>query len=88
MSTGFIDEPFRAHRVLPVMERSGVTGKSPHQVSASRRDASVIDAMSCTTESSLRDSIIINHAYPTTPLRSMAGYFQHALTGSEWENMT
>ena len=28
------------------------------------------------------------HAYPTTPLRSMAGYFQYALTGSKWENMT
>ena len=26
--------------------------------------------------------------YPTTPLRSMAGYFQRALTGSDWENMT
>ena len=25
---------------------------------------------------------------PTTPLRSMAGYFQHALTGFDWENMT
>ena len=48
----------------------------------------MVDAMSCTTESSLRDSIIIYHAYPTTPLRSMAGYFQHALTGSEWESMT
>ena len=44
--------------------------------------------MSCTTESSLSDSIIINHAYPTIPLRSMAGYFQRALTGSDWENMT
>ncbi len=69
------------------MERSGVTGKSLHQVSASRRDASVVDAMSCTTESSLRVSFIIYHAYPTTPLRSMAGYFQRALTGSDWENM-
>ena len=65
------------------MERSGVTGKSLHQVAASRRDASVVDAMSCTKESSLRDSIIMYHAYPTTPLRSMAGYFQHALTGSD-----
>ena len=26
--------------------------------------------------------------YPITPLRSMAGYFQRALTGSDWENMT
>ena len=51
--------------------------------SASRRDASVVVAMSCTTESSLRDSIIIYHAFPVTPLRSMAGYFQHALTGSD-----
>ena len=51
-------------------------------------DASVVDAMSCTTESFLRDSIIIYHAYPVTPLRSMAGYFQHALTGFDWENMT
>ncbi len=31
---------------------------------------------------------IMHHAYPTTPLRSITGYFQHALTGSEWENMT
>ena len=70
------------------MKRSGVTGKSLHQVSASRRDASVVDAISCTTESSLRDSIIIYHPYPTTPLCSMAGYFQHALTAYDWENMT
>ena len=28
------------------------------------------------------------HVSPTTPLRSMAGYFQHALTGSDWKNMT
>ena len=41
-------------------------------------------AMSYTTEPSLRDSIITYHVYPTTPLRSMAGYFQHALTGSDW----
>ena len=58
----------------PCMERSGVTGKSLHQVSASRRDASVVDAISCTTESSLRDSIIMYHACPCTPLRSMHGY--------------
>ena len=56
--------------------------------SASRRDASVVDVMFCTTESSLRDSIIMYHAYPTTPLRSMAGYFQHALTGSDGKNIT
>ena len=43
------------------MKRSGVHGKSLPQVSASRRDASVVDAMSCTIESSLRDSIIIYH---------------------------
>ena len=27
------------------------------------------------------------HAYPTTPRCSMAGYFQHALTGSEGEKL-
>ena len=59
-------------------QRSART-KTALSPSASRRDASVVDAISCTTESSLRDSIIINHAYPTTPLRSMAGYFQRAL---------
>ncbi|MBP3288853.1 MAG: hypothetical protein J6L79_06445 [Muribaculaceae bacterium] len=70
------------------MKRSGVPGKRCAISSASRRAASVVEAMSCTKESSLRDSIIMYHAYPTTPLRSMAGYFQHALTGSEWESMT
>ena len=65
------------------MKRSGVPGKRCTTSSASRRDVSVVDGMSSTTESSLRDSIILYHAYPTTPLRSMAGYFQHALTGSE-----
>ena len=70
------------------MKRSGVSGKRCTTPSASRRDGSVVDSMSCTTESSLRDSIIMYHAYPTTPLRSMAGYFQHALTGSDWKIMT
>ena len=56
---------------------------APYVLGVPSRDASVVDAMSCTTESSLRDSIIIYHAYPTTPLRSMAGYFQLALTGSD-----
>ncbi len=84
-----MDKPPGAHCVLTVYgaQRSART-KTALSPSASRRDASVVDAMSCTTESSLSDSIIINHAYPTIPLRSMAGYFQRALTGSDWENMT
>ena len=69
------------------MKRSGVHGQDGPISSASRRDASVGDAMSCTTESSLRDSIIMYHAYPVTPRCSMAGYFQHALTGSEGNNL-
>ena len=28
------------------------------------------------------------YAYPTTPLRSMADYFQAVQTGSDWKNMT
>ena len=56
------------------MERSGVTGKRSAPLPASRRDASVVDAMSCTTESSLRDSFLFIIAYPHTPLRSMWGY--------------
>ena len=59
-----------------------------HHTLGVRGDVSVVDSMSCTTESSLRDSINMYHAYLTTPLRSMAGYFQHALTGSDLENMT
>ncbi len=70
------------------MKRSGVHGqRRPNILGVPRRDASVVDAMSCTTESSLRDSIIMYHAYPTTPRCSMAGYFQHALTGSEGEKL-
>ena len=42
------------------MERSGVHGKSLPQVSASRRDASVVDAISYTTVSSLRDSFYLS----------------------------
>ena len=56
-----MDKPERRAVSQPCMKRSGVHGKSLPQVPASRRDASVVDAMSCTTESSLRDSIIIYH---------------------------
>jgi hypothetical protein len=56
-----MDKPERRAVSQPWMKRSGVHGKSLPQVSASRRYASVVDAMSCTIESSLRDSIIIYH---------------------------
>ena len=45
------------------MERSGVTGKSLHQVSASRRDASVIDA--------INSPALIRPIYPICPINTV-----------------
>ena len=58
-----MDKPYGRSVSYSCMKRSGVHGKSLHQVSASRRDASVVDAKFRNTESFLRDSIIMYHAY-------------------------
>ena len=89
MSTGFIDDPFRAHRVL--------TGYGAKRSDRKESAPSLGVPQGCLSGGCNvlynrivppRLNYIMYHACPTTPLRSMAGYIQRALTGSDGVCMT
>ena len=63
------------------------TDKDGSIPSASRRDASVVDATFCTTESSLRDSIIIYHCLSAHSASLHGRLLSARPDGLRWENI-